>query len=123
LPEPKVTIISISRTKISDEVGMNKANITFTFDVDTTEFTVNVNGVSYDSGTVAHKGGGKTVADLATMTVLSAASNTVRQISVIAGGYEIVAEVDWTELYAEGTNRVNIYGKATDGTWTGYNQQ
>jgi len=123
LPEPKVTIVSVSHTKISDEAGMNTADITFTFDIDTTAFTVNVNGVSYDSGVVAHSGGGKSVADLSTMTVLDLSSSTVQQVSVIAAGYEIVAEIDWTELYAEGDNRVNIYGKNTDGVWSSYNQQ
>lgn len=33
---------------------------------------------------------------------------------------QLTAEIDWTELYQEGNNRVNIYGKNIDGEWTPY---
>jgi GH25 family lysozyme M1 (1,4-beta-N-acetylmuramidase) len=121
-PAPKVTIISVSQDKISNVDGMDKAYITFSFDVDTNKFTVNVNGVSHDTGIVAHEGGGKTVIEMADTTVLDLSVNTVQQISIIVAGMEIVAEVDWKELYGEGQNRVNIYGRNKDGIWTPYTE-
>lgn len=122
LPIPTVTILNISKLKISDEEGMNKTDITFTFDTDVSKFTVNVNGVSHDTGIVAHSGGGLTVLQLANMTVFDLAQQTVQQISFIVAGYEIVAEIDFTELYQEGANRINFYGKNLDGVWTPYQQ-
>lgn len=122
LPSPIVNIISVSRDKVSDEDGADKVYITFNFDVDTLEFTVNVNGISYDTGIVAHRGGAKSIADLASMTVGELAQNTVQSIAIVVAGYNIVAEIDWTELYQEGQNRINIYGKSADGIWTEYNQ-
>jgi GH25 family lysozyme M1 (1,4-beta-N-acetylmuramidase) len=118
-PAPKVNIISVSRLKISDEPEFDKADIRFSFDVDTKAFTVNVNGVDHTTGLVAHSGGGKTVIQLAGETVLDLSMQTVQQISIIVAGMEIIAEVDWTEL-STGENRVNIYGQNTDGVWTPY---
>lgn len=94
---PTVTIVSIDRIAISDEVGANKANVTFKFDKDITEYTVRVGGNSYSTGINAQSAVGDVVA------------NT-----------EIVAEVDYTEMLQLGENRVNIYGKGVDGQWTPY---
>jgi lysozyme len=116
---PKVTIVSVSKLKISDEPEFDRANITFKFDIDTKLFTVNVNGVDYDTGLVAHSGGGKSVSNLSSMLVSDLATQTVQQISIIVAGVEIVAEVDYSEL-SNGDNRINIYGQATDGTWSAY---
>jgi hypothetical protein len=92
---PSVTVTSISKQKISDEVGMNASVIKFTFDTDVTAWKVNVMGVSYDTGTVADSGG------------------------AVTAGAEVTAVVSWDELYQEGDNRVNIYGQ-TAGGWTPY---
>jgi hypothetical protein len=92
---PVVSIISITKTKISDEVGMNQSVVTFTFDTNVTAWTVNVLGSSYNTGTVADSGGS------------------------VTAGTQITATIDWTELYQEGNNRVNIYGQNASG-WTPY---
>jgi hypothetical protein len=97
--EPIVTIVSVSVTKISDETGKNACNVTFSFDQDIVEYTVNVLGTSHDSGTVAD----------------SAVSN-------VTANTEITAEIDYTELYQEGNDQVNIYGKNASGTWSSYMQ-
>jgi hypothetical protein len=91
---PKPTVINISRNTLSDEPNMDRATVTFTFDQDVTEWKVNVLGSSHDTGTLADSGG------------------------AVTQGTEITAEIDWTELYQEGQNRINIYGK--NGEWTPY---
>jgi len=93
---PKATITSVSRDKISDETGVDKSTIKFTFDQDIIQWTVNVMGSSHDTGIIADYGG------------------------AVSAGVEITAEVDWTELYQEGQNRVNIYGQNSNGQWTLY---
>lgn len=94
---PVVTIVSVSQYVISDEVSKDRAVITFTFDTDITEWTVRVMGTSYNTGILADSYSGTT----------------------ITAGTQITAEIDWTELYQEGENRVNIYGKNLVG-WTPY---
>lgn len=118
---PVVTIVSVSRTKVSDESEVDRADIRFHFDQDTKSFTVNVNGVDYSTGIVADSGGGKDVGELSVITVGDLSTQTVQQISIIVAGMEIVATVDWTELYGQGENRVNIYGESLSGLWTPYN--
>lgn len=95
---PAVTIISVDKTKISDEIGMNKAIVKFKFDKDIVEYTVRVGGTSQTSGVNAQ----------------SAVTN-------ISANTEITAEIDNTELAQEGNNRINIYGKDANGVWTQYN--
>lgn len=90
---PKPTITLVSKSKISDEPNMDRSYITFKFNEDVTQWTVNVLGVSHDTGFVADSGGAVT-------------ANT-----------EITAEIDWTELQQEGQNKVSIYGKNNAG-WT-----
>ncbi|MFS1518481.1 LamG-like jellyroll fold domain-containing protein [Bacillus sp. SCS-151] len=97
VPEaPKVVNFQLDKQKISDENGQDISQVTFQFDVDVTEWRINVLGTSQDTGTIAADGG-------------NVSSNT-----------EITAEIDYTELYQEGQNRINIYGKDADGNWTEY---
>lgn len=97
---PIVTITGISKNRISDEASMNLSTVTFTFDQDVQSYRVMVDGVSHDTGVLAHEFTG---------TVLA---NT-----------EVTAEIDHTELSSEGFNRVNIYGQNLDGIWTEYSNQ
>jgi hypothetical protein len=99
MAQPIVTIVSVDRVKVSDEVGMNKANVVFTFDQNITQWTVNVMGVSYDTGTIADSG------------------------NSVTAGTQITAEIDFTELYSEGDNQVNIYGRNSSGEWSLHNQE
>lgn len=114
---PNPTIKNISRTKISDESGMQKSNVTFSFDVPVQAYTVNVIGVSWDTGMVADKGS-RFISDIKSQKVSDVKLKTVADIRKIQG--DIIAEIDWTELYQEGNNRVNIYGKDLNGSWTPY---
>jgi hypothetical protein len=97
---PSVTISDIitpnDNDKISDETNMNIAQVKFSFDMDVSQWKVKVLGTSHDTGTLADSGGS------------------------VSTGTEITAEIDWTELYQEGDNRINIYGLSTEGEWTQY---
>lgn len=103
---PVVTIQSISTNRISNNSGANITTVVFSFDEDILEYSVDVNGNSFASGVLADQGYG--VVDLAVITCIPA-------------GTTITAYVDSTEMYSEGINRVNIYGKGLDGVWTPYN--
>jgi Concanavalin A-like lectin/glucanases superfamily len=94
--EPQVTIVDISKSKISDETGMDRAIVTFKFSKDVTEYKVLVNGVDHTTGFLADSGG------------------------VVIADTDVTAEIDFTELGTEGNHRINIYGCTSDGTWTKY---
>ena len=130
---PSITIIDVTHYTLSDEAGFTSTDITFSFDEDITDWTVNVNGVSWDSGTIADSGSSgnvssppTTVLTASTWTVSIMATKTVSDLAngsnsnVITAGTQVKATIDWTELYQEGQNRVNIYGKNTGGQWTPY---
>lgn len=94
---PKVSIVSISKSKISGQSGMNQSIITVKFDKDITRCVARLNGSSYDTGTIVHD---------VTASILA---NT-----------EVQVIIDRSELASEGQNKINIYGQGTDGTWTPY---
>lgn len=116
---PNPTIINISKNTISDELNMNRAYATFSFDVPVVEFKVNVLGVSHSTGRVAEYGS-RTVDEMKNYTVDQLLSFTIDDARSISSGTEIIAEIDWTELYQEGENRVNIYGRSLNNEWTPY---
>lgn len=93
---PICTIVSLSKSKISDESGMNQSLLTFKFDQAVTEWRVRTIGVDPDTGILADSGG------------------------AVAANTEIIARIEWNELYQEGSNRINIYGRNADGQWTVY---
>lgn len=95
---PQVIVRGISRKRISDESNMDISVITFRFSEDVSEWVVRVNGVDHSTGFQADSGG------------------------MLAQGNYTNAEIDWTELYQEGVNRVNIYGRGMSGAWTPYRE-
>lgn len=98
LPPPAPEIIYVSRYVISSHDGFNKSMVDFAFDRDVSEWRVNVEGVSHDTGRTAASG-------------QYVPANTI-----------ITAEIGYTDLLNEGENRVNIYGKSLGGTWTKYEE-
>lgn len=118
---PYATITNVSQYKISNRTGNDRAVVTFNFTVDTTEVTVNVTGVSNDTGIVAHTDS-RHVVDVKKLTIGDIKSLTSKQVRVFEAGTSISAIIDSTEMYSENDNRVNIYGKSVSGIWTPYNQ-
>lgn len=117
--KPKVTIQSVSRYKISDENEVNNSLVTFSFDIPIVEFTVNVLGVSHSTGKVAEHGS-RTIDEMRNYTVDEMLNFTVDDSRAFSSATDIIAEIDWTKLYQEGDNRVNIYGRSLDNEWTPY---
>jgi hypothetical protein len=121
MPEPIVTSISLDTTKISAVTGKNIAHLSFKFDIPVQAYAIDTNGTSPVTGILAGHGE-KNVANLKLLTVAQAKLLTVAQAKQYAADTIITDVIDSTELYAEGSNRVNIYGKSMDGTWSTYNQ-
>lgn len=114
-----VTIINVSTYKIGINSNKNKCLATFVFDDNIQEYSVNVMGSSYDTGTVADSHS-LNIATTKYETVLDLKSKTVKDLKQIDASVNITAEIDSSELYQEGDNRVNIYGKDMSGNWTLY---
>lgn len=102
---PEATVISISSSKLSNVSGINTITVTFCFDVEVLEYRVNVAGIGAYSGTLAGTDFG--AIDIAGMYG-------------IPGGTVFTVTLTSDEMYVEGDNRVNIYGKAMNGNWTPY---
>jgi lysozyme len=125
---PKVNSLTVDHTKISKQIT---SNVTFSFDKPVKAYKINVNGTSYNTGTVIAQGtaivsGGTTVGNDAIMTVSSMAGQTVLSLggttTPIASGTAVRVIIDWSEMAIEGDNRVNIYGQSqADNSWTAYN--
>lgn len=96
LTPPSVRIIGTDRFKVSDETGVSEAKIRFAFDRDVVEWQMRVMGVDPFTGIFADGG------------------------EAVTANTPIEAVVSWDELYQEGHNRVNIYGKSINGIWTSY---
>jgi len=108
---PIVTLLETDRVTVSDETGFTDAILDIEFDIPVAEYKVNVLGVSHDSGVLAHRGV-KNVGTMRNYTVVEAKNITVADIRAFTGVLE--ATVDYTELYQEGNNQVNIYGRSVD---------
>lgn len=91
---PIVTVLNQDRFTISQTFDI--AIVKFKFDTDVDEWTVRCTGTSPDTGILCDSGGS------------------------VTAGTEILATIDYTELYQEGQNRINIYGKNSNGEWTPY---
>lgn len=95
---PIVSVVEVDRLKISNEEGMDLATAIIKFDVDVDEYKVNVLGVSHDTG-----------------------NTIIYETDGVPANMEIEIYIHWTNLYQEGENRINIYGKNNAG-WTTYSQ-
>jgi len=126
--EPKVTSISIDNQKLSDEEEFDTAIIDFTFDQDIVAYSVRCNGTNYNTGILVEEFVSQS------QNVLSVSESTVLQVKSILVSHLATtnkpmpkntifsAELDFTELYQEGSNRINVYGKNIQGMWSNYNQ-
>lgn len=93
---PEVKSISVNNYRVSRVIGYNVSTLEFSFNQDVVEWRVVLLGSSHDTGTILDSGG-ETISD-------------DKVFSVIATN----------ELFQEGENRINIYGKNADGNWTLY---
>lgn len=94
---PAVTINSISKGTISAvQDGSHQSQVEFTFNMNVVQWEVRVGGAGNGTGYLAESGG------------------------AVTAGTKITAIVDYTEGLSQGGNRVNIYGKDSNGNWTPY---
>lgn len=141
---PKVILLNADRSTLSDESGFSNTNLEIKFDIPITEFKVKVMGVSHDTGTLAHREAkdienlrNQNVSDIK-ITQLKYLNQFINEQSIQEISMKLVSElidksilsiygnsgslnaiVDYLELYQEGNNQVNVYGKSIDtGEWT-----
>jgi hypothetical protein len=117
---PYVTISNITKTKLSDEVGFQTTDLTFTFDSPVYIYTVRSNGVDYQTGVEIERKELTVAQTRIEHTVASLRNLTVQDMKIILANTPITVEVAYTDLYQEGENRINIYGKSDTGEWTPY---
>lgn len=116
---PYVTILNITKTKLSDEVGFQTCDLTFAFDIPCIFYTVRCNGTSYDTG-IEIDTKDLTVARFRQETVASLRNFTVNDMRIMLANTEFTTEIHYTDLYQQGENRINIYGLSETWEWTPY---
>ena len=122
MPEPIITSINVDKPILSDEEGFNIGSVNFTFDQDTVAYSVKCLGTSYNTGTNVEEGDKSISTQATNYTVAEANTISVKEFAVFPAETLISAELIYTELYQEGANRINVYGKSIDGIWSTYNQ-
>lgn len=95
--DPVITVVSVSKTKLSDETGWTESTLAWQVSEICVGWTVRRGGTSETTGVEIDTGGYLTVATPV---------NTV---------------VYWTDL-VEGANQINVYAKDTEGRWVPYMQ-
>jgi hypothetical protein len=117
---PYVTISNITKTKLSDEVGFQTTDLTFSFDTPVYIYTIRCNGIDYQTGVEIERKE-LTVAKIKEeQTVASLRNLTVQDMRIILANTPITIEVAYTDLYQQGENRINVYGKSDTDEWTPY---
>jgi hypothetical protein len=107
---PTVTIVSIERTKISDEPGKQDTDIVFKFNEAVTAWSVRKGGV--DHGTGIELSG-----DIGSWFPIFPVNVGIH----VAADTEIEITIDYTDLDI-GANQINFYGRDEAGNWVPYNQ-
>ena len=112
-----VNITNLTKSRISDEVGMDKSSATFEVDEDFTAYEFTINGVSHETGTDIEDVR-KNVESYQTKLVSTVDDMTVRQMRAFLAATPISVEIDDSELINEGVNRITVYAKSLAGVWT-----
>jgi hypothetical protein len=112
-----VNVTNVSKSKISDEVGMDKSYATFTVDEDFVAYEFSIDGTSHESGTDIEDVR-KNVETYQSVLVSTVDDMTVRQMRAFLSATPITVEIDDSELIREGENHITVYAKSLAGVWT-----
>ena len=114
-----IDVLSVSHYTLSNHADFDASLVTFESDVDIIAWRVNREGTSYDTGTVLEEDN----------TYWSSADDVTWQshkddrtwgdLAKIAAGVDLTAQIFDTDLQ-EGSQRINVYGKNTSGSWSLY---
>lgn len=115
-----VDYLDVSTYKVSLIPGKNVCLASFSFNGPVQAYSVNLLGVSHDTGTLLDYES-KSVANLAGNSVVTAAGVSVKDTRAFDAGLNFTTQIEGSELYQEGENRINIYGQDADtGVWMTY---
>ncbi|MDM5333444.1 hypothetical protein QUF56_09415 [Ureibacillus composti] len=115
MAEPKVTITSISKRKISDESGHDQSIIKFTCDQTIVAFEVRAGGIFQGSGLLVG------MSDSLYPSSSLYPSNSLYPINFkVTAGTVLQFDIENEELQQDGEYRINIYALNEQGEWTPY---
>lgn len=93
---PIISVISISKIRISNKVGYTRCIVTFKANEDLAAWELRAGGEGAGQGTLVESGGS------------------------LSAGTTVEAYIDYNELPYEAEWRINIYAKDLAGNWTPY---
>lgn len=112
---PRITVISVSKTKISDEPGMLFTTVVFICDQNIIQWESRAGGLFHGSGLLTENGLG-----FPSPSSSLTPSSSRYACKSIPAGTEISFTVDCNELQQDGEYRINIYACNENGEWTQY---
>lgn len=111
-----VSILSVSRYRLSYMSGFDSALVTFESDSDLTAWRIMKDGSSYDTGTLLEELT-KDWSNLSDETWNAQSAKSWNELYKIDAGVDITAQINAIELDL-GTNTINVYAKDTNGNWS-----
>lgn len=113
---PVISLISVSRYKISDEIGFDKSTVIFQSDQDIVDWEARVGGIRQGTGILIGS------PSLLYPSGSLVCSNALFPMGATANANtNIQFDVDYSKLISgDGTYRINIYAKNSSEEWTPY---
>lgn len=115
MTQPEINIKNITKTKISDELSMDKSEFDISCNQDIIDFEVRALNKSQSgrSGIIVEK-----APILNCSNMLICGEETVKDWSV-SSNTDVHAVVDWDELQGDGNYVIKTFVKTKDGVWHG----
>ncbi len=111
-----VSILSVSKYRLSYMSGFDSALVTFESDSDLTAWRIMKDGSSYDTGTLLEELT-KDWSNLSDETWNAQSTKSWNELLKLDAGTDVVAQINAAELDL-GTNTINVYAKDTSGNWS-----
>lgn len=111
-----VSILSVSKYRLSYMSGFDSALVTFESSLDMTAWRIMKDGSSYDTGTLLEELT-KDWSNLSDETWGAQSTKSWNELLKLDAGTDVVAQINAAELDL-GTNTINVYARDTSGGWS-----
>ncbi len=111
-----VSILSVSKYRLSYMSGFDSALVTFESSLDMTAWRIMKDGSSYDTGTLLEELT-KDWSNLSDETWGAQSTKSWNELLKLDAGVDVTVQIYASELDL-GSNTINVYAKGTNGVWS-----